>query len=109
MIPGFTFIELPPFTRKHDLLGDNGLRVLQAMLNADPESGDVMQGTGGARKVRVQVQDRNEGKSGGARVIYYFRAKSGRIYLLTIIDKKDKPNLNANEKAIIKTIIDKLE
>lgn len=109
MIPGFTFIELPPFTRKHKLLGDRGLSALQAMLNADPEAGDVIQGTGGVRRVRVQVLGRNEGKSGGARVIYYFRAKSGRIYLFTIIDKKEKSNLNAAEKATIKTIIDQLE
>jgi hypothetical protein len=107
MIPGFTFIELPPFTKKHDLLGDHGLSALQGMLNSDP--GDVMQGTGGARKVRVQVIGRNAGKSGGARVVYYFRAKSGRIYLFTIIDKKEKANLNAAEKATIKSIIDKLE
>ena len=40
------------------------------MLASDPERGEIMQGTGGVRKVRVAVGGR--GKSGGARVIYYF-------------------------------------
>lgn len=109
MKPGFTFIELSPFSRRHDLLGDNGLSALQTILNKNPESGDVIQGTGGARKVRVPVPGRNAGKSGGARVIYYFRSKSGRIYLMAIIDKTEKENLTGAEKNTIKSIIDQLE
>ena len=42
------------------------------MLARDPECGEVMQGTGGVRKVRVALPGR--GKSGGARVIYYFHS-----------------------------------
>ena len=37
---------------------------------ADPETGDVMVGTGGARKVRHSKA--GEGKSGGYRTIHYF-------------------------------------
>jgi hypothetical protein len=110
MKPGFTYIELAPFSkRRNELIGDHGLMALQSILNKNPESGDVMRNTGGARKVRVPVQGRNVGKSGGARVIYYFIAESGRIYLMAIIDKKEQENLTDTEKKVIKSIIDGLE
>ena len=37
---------------------------------ADPEAGDVMQGTGGVRKARLA--GRGKGKSGGYRIVWYF-------------------------------------
>lgn len=49
-------------------LGDSELARLQSLLLMDPEAGDVIQGTGGARKVRIPLEGR--GKSGGGRVIY---------------------------------------
>ena len=110
MKPGFSYTELAPFSKRRDeLIGENGLMVLQAILNKNPESGDVMRNTGGARKVRVPVPGRTSGKSGGARVVYYFMAESGKIYLMAIIDKKEQENLTATEKKVIKSIIDGLE
>ena len=39
-------------------LGDDELRELQNLLIEDPEAGDVIQGTGGARKVRIPLEGR---------------------------------------------------
>ena len=49
-----TFIEVPLFSKrwKEIGLGEDELQALQIMLLKDPESGPVMEGTGGIRKVR---------------------------------------------------------
>ena len=59
-----TFIEVPLFTKrwKEIGLGDEELQELQIMLLKDPESGPIMEGTGGIRKVRFPLE--NRGKSG---------------------------------------------
>ena len=48
-----TFIEVPLFTKRWAEIGltDKDLRRLQIMLLKDPESGPVIEGTGGIRKV----------------------------------------------------------
>lgn len=98
MINAFQFIEMKPFTAKREEhLSDDDFRQLQSMLNAAPNRGDVLQGTGGVRKVRIASRGRNAGKSGGARVVYYYAGKSGRIYLITIIDKTQRENLTPSE------------
>ena len=65
-----TFIEVPLFTKRWKEIGldDNDLHSLQIMLLKDPESGPVMEGTGGIRKVRFPLE--NKGKSGSVRVCY---------------------------------------
>ena len=64
------FVLTPSFERvwAEMGLGDSELARLQSLLFMDPEAGDVIQGTGGARKVRIPLEGR--GKSGGGRVIY---------------------------------------
>src|SRR5690606_33907924 len=97
------FIELAPFTRRlQDLLSDEAYRGLQAHLIEHPEAGAVIAGTGGFRKVRWAEVGR--GKSGGARVIYYFRSASDRIYLAVIYGKNEKANLTKAERAALQKI-----
>lgn len=104
------FIELPPFSRKRDdHLNDEEFASLQARLTADPEAGDVLNGTGGVRKVRVQSHGRNKGKSGGARIIYLFRGRSGRIYLFDIVDKAKKTNITKGEANEIEALVSLLD
>ena len=61
------FIEVPLFSKrwKEIGLGEDELHALKIMLLKDPESGPVMEGTGGIRKVRFPMK--NKGKSGGVR------------------------------------------
>ena len=55
-----TFIEVPLFSKrwKEIGLGEDELQALQIMLLKDPESGPVMEGTGGIRKVRFPLKER---------------------------------------------------
>jgi hypothetical protein len=66
------------------------------MVSMDPECGVIIAGTGGARKVRVPVG--NRGKSGGARVMYYFLNDGVPIYLLSVFAKNEKQNLSKAER-----------
>ena len=70
-------MEVPEFTRDlHRIASDEELRTLQLELLRNPTKGDVMQGNGGLRKVRMKLPGR--GKSGGARVIYLAPAGGGK-------------------------------
>lgn len=52
-----TFVELPPFQRhRQDYLSDESFRAFQQMLMENPEAGDVIEGTGGLRKVRLPTR-----------------------------------------------------
>ena len=61
----------------------------------NPEAGDVIPGTDGARKVRWGIKGR--GKSGGARVIYVNLIDDGGIVLLTMYAKNVRENIPARE------------
>ena len=66
------FIETPIFTKSiTELLSDNEYSDFQKYLVENPESGDVIKGDYGIRKVRWNLT--NRGKSGSIRVIYYYK------------------------------------
>jgi hypothetical protein len=67
-----------------------------AYLAANPKAGDLMQGTGGVRKLRWARDAR--GKSGGVRVIYYFHSDAMPLYLLTVFGKNERANLSKAER-----------
>ena len=66
------------------------------MVASDPDCGEVMQGTGGVRKVRVGRGGR--GKSGGGRVIYIHHDADHPIFLLAAFAKNEKANLSKAER-----------
>ncbi len=66
------------------------------LLAADPEAGDVMVSTGGIRKVRLAAK--GKGKSGGARVVYYYYNDTIPVFLLTVFAKGEKDNLSKAER-----------
>jgi len=92
-----TIVELPEFLRRSDRLfsAPERLSVIN-YLAAHPAAGDIMQGTGGIRKLRWAAH--GKGKSGGVRVIYYFHNKSMPIFLLTLFGKGEKSNLSKSER-----------
>ena len=70
-------IETEAFAWRVDkLLSPEERDQLVAFLAANPTAGDLIEGTGGVRKVRFAA--RGKGKSGGARVIHYFVPEDGR-------------------------------
>lgn len=67
------FVELPSFARvRSEYLDDDGFRKLQLLLMQAPTAGDLMEGAGGLRKMRMPDARRGKGKRGGLRVIYYW-------------------------------------
>lgn len=83
-----TFIEVPLFTKSWKEIGlnDADLLNLQIMLLKNPQSGPVMEGTGGIRKVRFPLE--NKGKSGSVRVCYTDFEEYEVTYLITAFTKK---------------------
>ena len=69
------------------------------MVAANPECGELMQGTGGFRKVRVGRG--GMGKRGGARVVYILRCEAFPIFLITAYAKNEKENLTKKERNIL--------
>ena len=104
MIQWLEFIEAPVFTQllsRH--LTDDDYRELQLHLARDPEAGDVIQGSGGFRKVRWGDRRRGQGKRGGLRVIYYYFAEDMQIWFLTLYGKDEASDLTPKERQILKT------
>jgi hypothetical protein len=66
-------------------LTDEQYTLLQVSLVARPDSGDLIKGSGGIRKLRWALPGR--GKSGGIRVIYFWRVTQSQILMLTIREK----------------------
>ena len=104
-----TFIEVPLFTKrwKEIGLGDTELQALQIILLKHPESGPVMEGTGGIRKVRFPLE--NRGKSGSVRVCYTDFAEYEVTYLITAFTKNEQENLSAEEKNVLKKLVKSLK
>ena len=92
-----TVAELPEFIRIADkLLSLVERQDLIRYLATHPKAGDLMEGTGGVRKLRWRRGD--HGKSGGVRVIYYLHDEDMPLYLLTLFAKGDRSNLSKAER-----------
>ena len=88
-----TVAELPEYLRAAvRLLADADCRAIIDHLAAHPAAGDLIEGTGGVRKLRWARDGR--GKSGGVRVIYYFHSEAMPLYLLTMFAKNERANLS---------------
>jgi len=90
------FIETPQFCAWRERnLDDRALQALQMRLIADPDSGDLIRGAHGLRKLRIPLQSR--GKRGGGRVIYYWWSSEHRCYLLYGYAKNVQSDLTAEQ------------
>jgi mRNA-degrading endonuclease RelE of RelBE toxin-antitoxin system len=86
------FIEATAFTKHvYDYLTDDEFFGLQGFLLKYPDSGKIVPGSGGVRKLRWGAS--GKGKSGGVRVIYYFKKQENEIWLLTIYNKSEVENI----------------
>ena len=100
-----SFIETRLFTKLvNEFLSDEEYARLQEVLIRDPETGDLIPGSGGVRKVRWGVKGR--GRRGGIRVIYYARTRQGQIWMLTLYAKNVAETIPAHVLRQIKEEID---
>lgn len=88
-------------------LNDDNLKELESTLLGNPQLGDVIEGTGGARKLRIQLG--NHGKRGGARVIYLDVFEKEKLYLLFAYPKNVQDNLTADQKKAIRNAIEQIK
>lgn len=88
----------PTFERQAKAAGltDDDIQEIAAVLARDPLAGDLMVGTGGARKVRFARP--GAGKSGGYRTIHYFGGDDVPVFLLALVDKGARANLSKAER-----------
>lgn len=103
------FIILPEFDKQWKAMNltDDDLRRLEDLILENPELGDVMQGTGGLRKLRFSFSDR--GKSGSSRVCYINIVRKEKIFLITAYPKNVKDNLSKAERNNIKQLVEILK
>ena len=73
--------------------------VLVDYMARNPESGDVIPGTGGVRKLRWGRA--GSGKRGGARVIYFYYDVDIPLYLLLAYAKASAEDMTADEKRAV--------
>lgn len=96
--------EFMAATRK--MLDDDEREELIDFLASNPLKGDVIAGTGGVRKVRWALQGR--GKSGGARVIYYYHDDRIPLYLLNAYAKNEQANLTHAQRNAYRHLVDSI-
>ncbi len=89
------FIETSIFTKFiTKYLSDDEYLGLQNFLLKYPNTGKVIRGTGGVRKLRWAVQ--GKGKRGGLRIIYYWQVSQNEIWMLTVYGKSERDSIPAH-------------
>ena len=100
-----TVIETPAYlaSAKEEGVTNQEREEIVSFLATNPDAGDLMAGTGGARKVRVA--GRGKGKSGGYRVITFYHDPSMPVFLLDIYGKDSQSNLSQAERNELKKVL----
>ncbi|RKZ37896.1 MAG: addiction module toxin RelE [Gammaproteobacteria bacterium] len=102
-----TIAETEQFQKKvNQLLTENEKNDLISYLSENPNTGALIQGTSGVRKLRWARS--GMGKSAGTRIIYYYHNKMMPLYLLTLFGKNEKSNLSMGEKQILSKTVKEL-
>ena len=103
------FVETDLFRRTWKAMGlsDSDLFILQEIILSNPQVGDVIPETGGARKMRIQLEGR--GKRGGGRVIYVDIYEAETIYLLMAYPKNVQEDMTSDQKKAIRQIIEQIK
>jgi hypothetical protein len=81
-------------------------RVIDFMAR-NPSSGDVIQGSNGARKVRIAR--RNSGKSGGFRILSAYFGEHFPVILLAVYSKSERTNVSKSELKTLSNLLGELK
>lgn len=99
------FIETLEFSvHVSAFLSDEDYTKLQKLLMSRPDSGKVMPGCGGMRKLRFSESWRGKGKRSGLRVIYLHVPEADWIVLAKVYGKGMKESLDADEKKCLRDL-----
>ena len=98
-------IETPIFTRRiQAILSDDEYRLLQIQLVNKPDSGKIIRGSGGLRKLRWSAG--GHGKRGGIRVIYYWFVSQDILLLLFVYLKSERDDLTREQIRQLKKVVE---
>lgn len=87
-----------------ELMDDDEYSALQKYMVDNPKEGDVIQGTGGIRKLRWSHD--KKGKRGGIRVVYYHVDALHQLRMLLVYKKGEADDLTATQKKALKKVVD---
>jgi len=95
-------VETPRFlaSAEREGISEEERAAIVAFLAAHPTTGDVIPGTGGARKVRFA--GRGKGKSGGYRIITFYANESIPIFLIDIYGKGRRSDISMADRHAIR-------
>lgn len=88
-------------------LHDEELKLLEDILLENPQKGDVIEGTSGARKMRIQMN--GHGKRSGGRVIYVDIFEKEKLYFLFAYPKNVQVNLTEQQKKIVRQMVEAIK
>lgn len=90
-------VETPDYLRDAKAAGIRGDERWSIVdyVAANPKAGDLIVGSGGARKIRFAAPGR--GKSGGYRVVTYYGGDDLPVFLLNVFKKGERVNLSKAE------------
>jgi hypothetical protein len=95
-----TVVETDSFRRQAERIwSEEEIRRLIDHVALNPEVGDILQGTGGVRKMHWRASGR--GRRGGARVVYFFPSPDCPIYLLLACAKAQADDLSPDERQVV--------
>ena len=95
------FIESHKFAEQVTWLNaEEAVWELETELLQNPDKGDLIQGTGGFRKIRMKLPGR--GKSAGARVVYFHLRDRAVIFLFLLYTKSGQSDLSAEQRAALR-------
>ena len=97
--------ETSIFTKQiQGLVSDDEYSEFQNDLIENPELGDIIKKSGGIRKVRMAAN--GKGKSGGARVLYYWIKDEDQIFMLLAYAKSDMDNISDAQLEILRKLVE---
>lgn len=100
-----TVIQTPTFIADAKAAGvtDDEMSAIAATVAADPLTGDVIPGTGGARKVRIG--GKGKGKSGGYRIITFYAAEDVPVFLLALVSKGQRADISQADRNALRIVL----
>ena len=105
------FVESQGFSAERSRLEKTGELILDDLVRleleimANPETGDLVQGTGGLRKVRLGQKARGRGKRGGCRVLFLDLPHVAITHLVAIFGKREKIDLTPAERSALAVMV----